>query len=108
MDKLLLAVVALGFGFFLWQMEKELHDIKDTNTELAWKIDEMKVKPPATIPEPHQEPVQLAQPSHDLTMAEICDWLRKHGYTMHVMLDGKVNLKKKLAPPLNLKPILTK
>lgn len=37
----------------------------------------------------------MKQPYYDIEIAKICEWLKKHGYTMHVSLSGVVVLKKK-------------
>jgi len=44
MDKALLAIVALGLGFFLWEIHGEVKDLK-ANIELARKMDENKKTP---------------------------------------------------------------
>jgi hypothetical protein len=37
----------------------------------------------------------MKQPYYDFEIAKICVWLKKHGYTMHVKLNGDVELRKK-------------
>jgi hypothetical protein len=44
--------------------------------------------------------VRVHQPYYDFEIAKIIEWLRKHGYTMHVKLSGEVELRKKPDGPL--------
>lgn len=37
------------------------------------------------------------QPYYDFAIAEIIKWLKEHGYTMHVRLDGSVVLRRKIS-----------
>lgn len=39
-----------------------------------------------------------AQPYYDFEIARICQWLKEHGYTMHVRLTGAVELRRKDRP----------
>ena len=36
----------------------------------------------------------IKQPYYDFEIAKICAWLRAYGYTMHVKLNGSVELRK--------------
>jgi hypothetical protein len=41
------------------------------------------------------KPEQRPQPYSDFKLAEICAWLKAHGFTMHVSLKGDVVLRRK-------------
>jgi uncharacterized protein with PIN domain len=42
---------------------------------------------------------QRPQPYYDIELGRICRWLKEHGYTMHVKLNGDVELRKKTGRP---------